>query len=131
MTTENPTTADAEPATVTPITPARPRRQSRASRASEKAAGNGKASAAEKTTLVKKPSAAKPAKDGALKPGEMRTIVMAALVRAGAEVLESWSDPRVPKSSVKQLLSNRLSYCPGGSEIWDSRLGPRPRGGKS
>jgi hypothetical protein len=111
------------------------KRPSRASRAADRASADGKLAAAKKPTAAKKPAAGKPAgtKPGPPEPEQLtgrqqRAIVMAALVKASADLAAGWSDPRVPKPAVKDMLANRLSYCPGGPEIWDSRLGPRPRG---
>lgn len=55
---------------------------------------------------------------------EARKIVLTALVAAGADLLEGWTDKRIPKAKVKEILAHRLDYC--GNVDWDKRLGARP-----
>ncbi len=57
----------------------------------------------------KKPAPAKPAGPT---DREKNRIVLSALIKAGADMIESWDDPRVSKSEARAFAAHRLSYCP-------------------
>jgi hypothetical protein len=103
------TTTDTQ--TPTSVTLIKAKRPSRASRAADKT---------QKPATESKPASKPEKKDTGPTAREQREIVLTALVKAGADLAESWSDSRVSKKDAAAILGHRLSYC--GNVAWDDRL---------
>jgi hypothetical protein len=114
-------TAKPEPASK----PARKRQPSAATRKSAATQKPAAKKAAEPVGAASMRAAEKPAKKDELTATEMQHIVMHALIAAGADLVASWTDRRVPKSTAANMIAARLGYCPDAKNQWDKRL-PMP-----
>jgi hypothetical protein len=67
-----------------------------------------------------------PAKAKEMTASAKRQLVMSALVKAAADLAESWEHPEITAEEARAALAHRMSYS--GPVEWDDRLGPAPLG---